>query len=66
MRAVDMDLAKNNEHEAIVNGVADVAHRFGDDYWLLREVTVTRIAPITAQLIMCFIAAKVLDQPKSC
>jgi acyl-CoA dehydrogenase len=32
---------------------------------LLREVTVTRIAPITEQLIMCFIAEKVLDLPKS-
>jgi len=32
---------------------------------LLREVTVTRIAPITEQLILCFIAEKVLDQPKS-
>jgi acyl-CoA dehydrogenase len=32
---------------------------------LLREVTVTRIAPITEQLIMCYIAEKVLDQPKS-
>ena len=32
---------------------------------LLREVTVTRIAPITEQLINCFIAEKVLDLPKS-
>ncbi len=32
---------------------------------LLREVTVTRIAPITEQLIKCFIAEKVLDLPKS-
>lgn len=32
---------------------------------LLREVLVTRIAPITEQLIMCFIAEKVLDLPKS-
>jgi len=32
---------------------------------LLREVTVTRIAPITEQLISCFIAEKVLDLPKS-
>lgn len=32
---------------------------------LLREVTVTRIAPITEQLIMCFIGEKVLDLPKS-
>lgn len=32
---------------------------------LLREVTVTRIAPITEQLIMCFIGEKVLDMPKS-
>ena len=32
---------------------------------LLREVTVTRIAPITEQLIMCFIAEKVLDLPAS-
>ena len=32
---------------------------------LLREVTVTRIAPITEQLIMSFIAEKVLDLPKS-
>jgi len=32
---------------------------------LLREVTVTRIAPITEQLILSFIAEKVLDQPKS-
>jgi acyl-CoA dehydrogenase len=32
---------------------------------LLREVAVTRIAPITEQLILCFIAEKVLDLPKS-
>ncbi len=32
---------------------------------LLREVTVTRIAPVTEQMIMSFIAEKVLDQPKS-
>lgn len=32
---------------------------------LLREVTVTRIAPVTEQLIMCFIAEKVLGLPKS-
>ncbi|MFY9329463.1 MAG: acyl-CoA dehydrogenase family protein [Georgfuchsia sp.] len=32
---------------------------------LLREVLITRIAPITEQLIMCFIAEKVLDLPAS-
>ena len=32
---------------------------------LLREVTVTRIAPVTEQLIMSFIAEKVLGLPKS-
>jgi len=32
---------------------------------LLREVTVTRIAPVTEQMIMSFIAEKVLDLPKS-
>jgi acyl-CoA dehydrogenase len=32
---------------------------------LLREVTVTRIAPVTEPLIMSFIAEKVLDLPKS-
>jgi acyl-CoA dehydrogenase len=32
---------------------------------LLREVTVTRIAPVTEQLILSFIAEKVLGQPKS-
>ncbi len=32
---------------------------------LLREVTVTRIAPVSEQLILCFIAEKVLDLPKS-
>jgi len=32
---------------------------------LFREVTVTRIAPITEQLILSFIAEKVLDLPKS-
>jgi acyl-CoA dehydrogenase len=32
---------------------------------LLREVLVTRIAPITDQLILCFIGEKVLDLPKS-
>lgn len=32
---------------------------------LLREVTVTRIAPITEQLILSFIAEKVLDLPRS-
>ena len=32
---------------------------------LMREVTIMRIAPVTEQLIMSFIAEKVLDQPKS-
>jgi acyl-CoA dehydrogenase len=32
---------------------------------LLREVMVTRIAPVTEQLILSFIAEKVLDLPKS-
>lgn len=32
---------------------------------LLREVTVTRIAPVTEQLILCFIAEKVLGLPRS-
>jgi len=32
---------------------------------LFREVAVTRLAPITEQLIQCFIAEKVLDLPKS-
>jgi acyl-CoA dehydrogenase len=32
---------------------------------LLREVLVTRIAPITQQLILSFIAENVLDLPKS-
>lgn len=32
---------------------------------LLREVTITRIAPVTEQLILSFIAEKVLNQPKS-
>ena len=32
---------------------------------LLREVLVTRLAPISEQLILSFIAEKVLGQPKS-
>ncbi len=32
---------------------------------LLREVTITRIAPVTEQLILSFIAERVLDLPKS-
>jgi acyl-CoA dehydrogenase len=32
---------------------------------LLREVTITRIAPVTEQMIQSFIAEKVLDLPKS-
>ena len=32
---------------------------------LMREVMVMRIAPVTEQLIMSFIAEKVLDLPKS-
>ena len=32
---------------------------------LLREVLVTRIAPVTEQMILSFIAEKVLDLPKS-
>jgi len=31
----------------------------------LREVTITRLAPVSSQLIMCFIAEKVLGLPKS-
>lgn len=32
---------------------------------LLREVLINRIAPVSEQLILCFIAEKVLGQPKS-
>lgn len=32
---------------------------------LYREAALTRLAPITEQLILCFIAEKVLDLPKS-
>ena len=32
---------------------------------LMREVTITRIAPVTEQMILSFIAEKVLDQPRS-
>jgi acyl-CoA dehydrogenase len=32
---------------------------------LYREVSLTRLAPITEELILCFIAEKVLDLPKS-
>jgi len=32
---------------------------------LLREVTISRIAPVSEQLIKCFIAERVLDLPKS-
>ena len=32
---------------------------------LLREVMITRIAPVTEQLVLSFIAEKVLGQPKS-
>lgn len=32
---------------------------------LFREVSITRLAPITEQLILCFIGEKVLDLPKS-
>lgn len=32
---------------------------------LLREVLLTRLAPVTEQLILSFIAEKVLGQPKS-
>mgnify|MGYP003330195057 CR=1 FL=1 len=32
---------------------------------LMREVLVTRIGPVTEQLILCFIAEKALDLPKS-
>jgi acyl-CoA dehydrogenase len=31
----------------------------------LRETTIPRIAPVTPQLILCFIAEKVLGLPKS-
>ena len=32
---------------------------------LLREVMITRIAPVSEQMILSFIAEKVLDLPKS-
>lgn len=32
---------------------------------LLREVLVARIAPVSEQMLLSFIAEKVLDQPKS-
>ncbi len=32
---------------------------------LYREVAIARLAPVSEQLIMCFIAEKVLDLPKS-
>jgi acyl-CoA dehydrogenase len=32
---------------------------------LLREVLLHRLAPVSEQMILCFIAERVLDQPKS-
>ena len=32
---------------------------------LMREVLITRIAPVSEQMILCFIAEKMLEQPKS-
>jgi acyl-CoA dehydrogenase len=31
----------------------------------MREVMIARLAPVSPQLILCFIAEKVLDLPKS-
>ena len=36
------------------------------DERLLREVMISRIAPVTEQLILSFVAEKVLDLPRSC
>ncbi len=33
--------------------------------WLLREVLITRLAPVSPQLILCNIAEKALGLPKS-
>ena len=32
---------------------------------LLREVLISRLAPVSEQMILCFIAERVLDLPKS-
>lgn len=62
-------LAAEAAHDACQNAVLTLGGMgYAKEYHverLLREVTITRIAPITEQLILSFIAEKVLDLPKS-
>jgi hypothetical protein len=67
-----VDFALNEDQLAIREAIGRICERFGDDYWLkkdreryLREVMISRIAPISPQLILCYVAEKVLGLPKS-
>ena len=60
--AADLDRVFLLEH---VPGHPERPLQLPEDIDLLREVTITRIAPVTEQMILSFIAEKLLDQPKS-
>jgi acyl-CoA dehydrogenase len=48
----------------LVHGGCGYAREYHVEH-CLRETTIPRIAPVTPQLILCFIAEKVLGLPKS-
>ena len=69
-----MDFSFSEEQQRIREAIGKLCARFGDDYWLareyhveryLRESFVGRIAPVSPQMILCFIAERVLGLPKS-
>jgi hypothetical protein len=69
-----VDFAPTPEQEQNRDAVARICACFPDEYWLareyhverfMREAWVPRIAPVSPQLIRCFIAEKVLGLPKS-
>jgi acyl-CoA dehydrogenase len=75
-----MDFSENREHETIREAIGRIFNAcqramatlggfgYAKEYQVeryLREMLIPRVAPISPQLILCFITEKVLGLPKS-
>lgn len=59
-----MDFRDTEQEESVKAAVAQICSAYHVERYL-REVIVPRIAPISPQLVLCFIAERVLGLPKS-
>ncbi len=61
-----MNFLFSEEQEALRTAIAKLSAAFDHDYWLARDSDGAFPHDFHQELILCFIAEKVLGMPKSC